>query len=138
MAKPATKSIAASSIKSLGGAAPTFELPVTIARRDGTNAVITLQAKGMRKSEWAALRDEHLKVLRETDKPMEVDFSFAALVGERAKEALSVVLKGAAGWDLDDDFTTENLAELEDVIPGSVQAMLVALDSALFHGRLGN
>jgi len=69
---------------------------------------------------------------------MDGDFSFAALVGERAKEALSVVLKGAAGWDLDDDFTTENLAELEDVIPGSVQAMLVALDSALFHGRLGN
>ena len=49
-----TKSIPAASLKLLAGAAPAFDMPVKISRADGSVFELTVQVKGMRKSEWAA------------------------------------------------------------------------------------
>ncbi len=133
------KSIPVASIKTLGGIAPEFSLPVSVPRLDGVTAELKLRGKGMRKSEWLALRDQHLQDLKGNDKPIsDLEFSFAKLIGERTQEAADLICKGVSGWDLEDEFTPANLVELEDVLPGSLPAILAAYDAAMFHGRLGN
>lgn len=140
MAKPEKlKSVPVASLKSLGGVAPEFPLSVTIPRLDGTLIEMNMRAKGMRKSEWIALRDKHLQGLRDSEKPLsEVEFSFATMVGERMKDAAELVCQGFMGWQFAEEFTPDNLLAMEDIVPGSVQAILSAYDAALFHGRLGN
>lgn len=133
------KSIPVASIKSLGGIAPEFALTVAVPRLDGTSVELKLRGKGMRKSEWLTLRDQHLQELKGNDQPVaDAEFSFARLIGERTQEASELVCKGLAGWDLEDAFTPASLIELEDVLPGAINAILSAYDGALFHGRLGN
>lgn len=133
------KSVPVASLKSLGGVAPEFNLPVTIPRLDGTSIEMKMRGKGMRKSEWIALRDTHLQGLRDNEKPLsEVEFSFATMVGERMRDAAELVCHACIGWQFDDAFTADNLLAMEDLVPGSVQAMLSAYDAALFHGKLGN
>ena len=132
-----TKSIPAASLKHLAGAAPAFDMPVKISRADGSVFELTVQVKGMRKSEWAAIRDEHLAMLREKGDKQEGEFSFAKM-GAGAKDAADLITKAATGWDLEDDLTVANIEEMEDIMPGSITAILGAIDAALFHGRAGN
>lgn len=132
------KSVPAFSLKTLGGASPTFDLPVSIARRDGDDVCITLKVKGLRKSAWAVHRDEYLAAVRAEGKAVDAEFSFATQVGVGVKELADLIVKAAAGWDLEDALTAENIVELEDLLPGAIQAMLTKIDIALFQGRLGN
>ena len=133
------KSVPAFSIKSLAGGAPVFDVPVTIPRRGGDAAKIVVHTKAFRKSEWADMRDEHLKTQRDGDKPQSAAvFSCAKLVASGSKDAAALICKAGTGWDLDDEFTVENILELEDLIPNSISATLSAIDQALFQGRLGN
>lgn len=132
-----TKSIPAASLKLLAGVAPLFDMPIKVARADGSTVALTLKVKGMRKSEWAAIRDENLAVLRAKGEQQEGEFSFAKM-GAGAKDAADLITKAATGWDLEDDLTVANIEEMEDIMPGSISAILGAIDAALFHGRSGN
>ena len=69
---------------------------------------------------------------------MDAEFSFAVQVGSGVKELADLIVKAAAGWDLEDALTADNIVELEDLVPGSIQAILTKIDIALFQGRLGN
>lgn len=132
------KSVPAFSLKTLGGAAPVFDLPVSIGRRDGDDVCITLKVKGLRKSAWAAHRDEYLAALRAEGKAVDGEFSFAVQAGTGVKALADLIAKAVAGWDLEDALTSENVAELEDLLPGAMPAILSKIDLALFQGRLGN
>lgn len=133
-----TKSIPAASLKHLAGAAPAFDMPVKISRADGSVFELTVQVKGMRKSEWAAIRDEHLAMLREKGDKQEGEFTFAKLVGEGTKDAADLITKAATGWGLEDEFTADNLVEAEDIMPSTISGILGSIDAALFKGRVGN
>lgn len=138
MTKNAQKTIALTSLKSLGGAVPEFNMTVKVSRPDGTYTEVTLKLKALRKSEWAKLRDEHITAILEAGKSVEGEFTFSQQVGIGAKEAAELVYKVATGWDLDDEFTPGNLMELEDLLPSALPTMLTNIDSALFQGRVGN
>lgn len=138
MTKP-QKSVPVASIKSLAGATPEFDVPVTIQRREGDPAKIVIRLKALRKSEWATMRDDRLKAERETEKTKSgEEFSFADLMASGSKGAAELVCRAGVSWDLEDDFTADNLMELEDLIPNSIGTILNAIDQALFQGRLGN
>jgi len=138
MTKNAQKTVALTSLKSLGGAVPEFNMTVKVSRPDGTFTEVTLKLKALRKSEWAKLRDEHIASVREAGKAADGEFTFAHQVGIGGQEAAELVCKVATGWDLDDDFTPDNLVELEDIMPSTLGAMLSNIDAALFQGRVGN
>ncbi len=139
MSKPEKqKSIPAMSIKSLGGIAPEFDLTVNVPRVDGSTVELKLRARGMKKSEWAALRDEQLQAMRDKDQPDDDAFSFAALVNERSQDAAGLIAQALCGWQLEDALTVDNLLAVEDALPGALRVMLESIDTALFHGRLGN
>lgn len=139
MNKPASKkSIPVASIKSLGGAAPNFDMPIKAHRADSSVVELVIKVKGMRKSEWASIRDEHIAMLREKGDEQGGDFTFAKLATAGSKEAAELITKAATGWDLEDEFTAENLVEIEDLVPGSISTILGGIDAALFNGRVGN
>jgi hypothetical protein len=132
------KSVPVASIKSLAGATPEFNVPVTVQRREGDPAKIVIRAKALRKSEWATLRDERLKAEQAEKAKGSTEFSFSDLMASGSKGAAELICKAATSWDLEDDFTVENLMELEDLVPNAVGSILGAIDQALFQGRLGN
>lgn len=148
MKKTDQKSIPAVSIKSLGGAAPEFDMPVQIARRDGTVVTLNWKLLGLRKSKWAELRDDYLNAVRVKDKtvsessdgeqPAAEEFSFAKFVSSGTREAAELICKVAKGWDLEEAMTAENIVELEDILPSTISTTLSKIDAALFQGRLGN
>ncbi|SFB74106.1 Phage tail assembly chaperone [Polaromonas sp. OV174] len=134
------KSVPVTSLKTLAGTVPSFDLPVNIKRLDGTETAVTFNAKAMRKTEWADLRDAHMKPINESEKDGEqpAKFSFSAVVGEDMRKGAELISKCASGWDLADEFNPENLIELEDSFGGTLGSFLSAYDAAIFHGRLGN
>lgn len=149
------KSIPASSLKTLGDQVPTFELPVAFKRLDGSEFSITFHAKGMRKTEWAAVKDafrkniadvEAAKTGAEGDAPATeaeapapaAEFSLAKVVGEGLARSADLVTEFATGWELTDPFGVETLADLEDRFGGSLNRIVEAYDAATFQGRLGN
>lgn len=140
MTKQAQKSVRLTSIKSAGERAPTFDLPVKIPRTDGSVFAITIQAKALRRSDWAAARDAAKPEVPEAEAEKEIvkETFFTDLTNRVVADGIAPILKGADGWDLEDKFSAESLQELEDVLPGALQTILSALDAALIGGRLGN
>jgi hypothetical protein len=51
------KSVPVARLVKLGTQAPTFDLPVSVFKLDGSRAELVLHCKAMRKTEWAAVRD---------------------------------------------------------------------------------
>lgn len=138
MTKKEIKSIPAASLKLLGGSLPQFPVCAKVSRADGTVAEINVTIEGMRKSAWAKLRDEHMTVAREKSKDADGEFTFARMVDAGAQDAAELIAKIAKGWDLEEEFTVDNLVELEDILPGSLTAILAGIDGGLFQGRSGN
>lgn len=141
MSKPVKqKSIPVTSLKTLGGATPTFPLPVPVKLKNGSEAVVSFTAKALRKTEWAALRDAHSaagQVTQELDAEFK-PFSFVASVGADMRKGAELVSQCAEGWDLEDAFTVASLVDLEDRFGGTLGNFLAAYDAAIFQGRLGN
>lgn len=50
----------------------------------------------------------------------------------------ALILNFATGWDLEDDFTADSLADMEDQFSGFLGAALNAYDRAIYQGRVGN
>ena len=138
------KSVPVASIKSLAGEAATFPLTVKIKHLNGNETEFTLTAKAMRKSEWAALRDEQINIARSvaesvTDAASEpAKFSWASAVGDDMRKFADLITKCATGWDFEEAFNQDSLIELEDMFGGTLANVLQSYDAAIFHGRLGN
>ena len=135
------KTVALTSLKSLGGIATVFDLPVKIDRIDGTKAEIIFNVSGMKRTDWAALRDAQIEsmVAAATEAAdSEEKFSLVDRVTREVKNAVQIISQAATGWSLEEEFNAENLEAMEDLIPGALQSSLAAIDLALFQGRLGN
>lgn len=137
------KTVQVTSLKSIGVGAPEFHLPVSIKKLNGDEVTIGFTAKALRKTEWAAMRDELFKDVKVQDvdsdesEPVKNPSFSDAVQGGMSKSA-DLVMKFAIGWDLEDQFTNLSLVEMEDQLGGSLAKTLEAYDAAIFHGRLGN
>ncbi|MDA8521978.1 phage tail assembly chaperone [Acidovorax sp. NCPPB 4044] len=61
------KTVSVTNLKSLGeGQAPTFKLPIVLTKLDGKKVRLTFTCKALRKTEWAALRDERQRAVFES------------------------------------------------------------------------
>lgn len=169
-----TKTVPVTKLKRLGSQAPTFTLPVDIAKLNGRNHRVVFQCKALRKSEWAKLRDDHQRatmeavlggepaatevpgdapddgvdgeaqVQQESQSPLAdaldniLKRGHEANVREGLERDAAVVMAFATGWDLEDDFNADNLQAMEDEFGGSLGAVLMAYNVAIYQGRLGN
>lgn len=134
------------SLETMGDKSPSFSLPVTIKRLDGSEFVLTFQAQGMRKTEWAGIKDTFRKAIADEEAAKArgeegvpaPEFSLAKVVGDGAARSAELVMKFATGWELTDAFSVATLADLEDRFGGSLNLVMEAYDQATFQGRLGN
>lgn len=141
MSKPdKKKTVQVTSLKTLGNKDPEFHLPVVVKQLSGQEVTIGFTVKAMRKTEWAALRDDGLPEQDSDANENELiaKVSFQNIINGSMDKACALVMKFATGWDLEDQLTHQSLFELEDQLGGSLGKTLEAYDAAIFQGRLGN
>lgn len=96
-------------------AAPTFQAPVEIQLHGGGKAVIAFTFRHRRRSE--------------------IDGFVKGLEG---KAPAAVVEEMASGWDLEDEFTSTNIAELLDNFGGAYDAISTRYFREIAQAPLGN
>ena len=155
MTKPdKQKAIPAATISLLGSQPAEFDLPVSLQKLDGEVLEFSMRAKSMKKSEWAAIRDERQRAILQAAKPPEDDDTETSVIDKalamletRGQVAASkanavrdaeVIMKFAVSWPAEQKLCAETLAELEDELAGSLEGIILEYDSAIFRGRLGN
>ncbi|RYF07346.1 MAG: hypothetical protein EOO31_06800 [Comamonadaceae bacterium] len=154
------KTVPVTVLKTLGGQAPSFDLPVSIKKLDGTKVELKIKAKALRKTEWAKCRDERqravfeglqaanktIQAAAEGETPTYLETAIANLETHGAEASVregialdaQMVLKFADGWSLDEPLTAEGLELLEDSFGGSLNEIIGSYDRAIYQGRLGN
>lgn len=142
MSKTKEKTVALTSLKLLGGAIPEFDMPVKVPRVDGSHVELTFKVKGLRRTEWAQARDAYIEALHaknvESTEQATEKFSFVSHVTKDIRDAAVLAAKAVVSWDLEDEFSTDNLLAMEDLMPGALSILLQGIDTALFNGRVGN
>lgn len=121
-----------------------FNLPVTINLLEGGTATINLKAKTRSRTEFSALQDEVAEAARGRVEAAKADTEgdktpkWSDLVGRSIDADAGFIVKLADGWDLDDDFTKENVMQLIDTFGGAAQKIVDGYQAAIVEGRLGN
>ena len=140
----------------LGKRPETFTATVTGPMADGTTGAIDVTYRYRTRTEWGALLDQHAKDRAERDQAALHQY-LAAVEKARAeggevpgapaagkRQELEVeadarlVLDLAAGWDLPDPFTFDNIKQLADESPGIITAIIATFRTKVNEGRLGN
>ncbi len=121
-----------------------FNLAITIGLLDGSTAVINLKAKTRSRTEFSALQDEVVESARNRAEAAKADaqgdkgIKWSELVGRSIESDAAFILKLADGWDLEDDFTKDNVMRLIDDFGGAAQKIVDGYQAAVMEGRLGN
>lgn len=121
----------------LGTRPKNFKAKVTFPLLDGTEGVIEMSFRYRTRTEFGALIDALMEDAGAGDQP-EAKLSLAeALVKTRDTNA-DYILKVADGWNLEEKFSVENVAQLCDEFPAAAMAIMNTYRAAITEGRLGN
>lgn len=121
-----------------------FTLPVTINLLEGGTATINFKAKARSRTELSLLQDQVAEAARTRADELKADAQadkapkWSELVGRSIESDSGFIMKLADGWDLDDDFTQENVMKLIDNFGGAAQKIVDGYQAAIIEGRLGN
>jgi hypothetical protein len=146
----ATKSKSLTLLKSLDGQAVSFPIELALKRLDGSTVKVTITCEAHGKRAWSKIKQRHIDALlarakAHQEQQDQADDDSPANV-RRLEEAIeeAIVLESrlvqefATGWSLSDDFTLENLQELEDRFGNALDQLIKAYDKAVYQGQLGN
>lgn len=123
----------------LGNRPKSFKRIVKVPMLDGSEGTIEMQYKYRTRSEFGAFIDSITEAAGLKQKPDDdAKFSLEVLM-EKTKESNSdYIFKVADGWNLDEEFTLPNVAQLCDELPGAAAAIMETYRVAITEGRLGN
>ncbi|WP_225784256.1 phage tail assembly chaperone [Xenophilus sp. Marseille-Q4582] len=120
----------------------TFNLRVTVQQLDGQDGTVNLKARNRTRTELAKLKDEYLAEVQATidaaGNADEQKVTWAELVGRGVESDAGFVMRIAEGWDLDDEFSKENVIRLIDGFGGAGKKIISGYEAAIHDGRLGN
>lgn len=131
----------------LGNTPKTFKRTIDIINVHGATNQLEIIYKYRTRQQFADLIDEQIdKAEREAEKAKDdlqngiepAKKSVAEILAEQDKAGAEAVLKIAEGWDLDDEFTVENLIRLEDENPGSLFSITNVYRAAVSEARTKN
>jgi hypothetical protein len=154
-------------IKSLVGAPPEFHLPIALKDLDGSDAEVIFKCQGRTLRDWHPLAikritDDANAMLEveeardgleaKSDEPAagapkrKTKAKRFEVTGEELQQSIDkglvqtteIIREVATGWDLDDEFTDANLAQLCSRFPGVHQKLWQAYDARIRGDRLGN
>jgi hypothetical protein len=142
----------------LGNTPKTFKRTIEIVNIDGTVNTLDITYKYRTRRQFAELVDGQIAAAKATadaeaaaakaagendgddsaPKAAEPQKTVAELVSEQFATDASAVLEIAEGWDLDDKFNADTLAQLEDENPGALFAITQAYRAAVVDVRVKN
>jgi hypothetical protein len=121
----------------LGQRPQNFKRVVKFKMVDGTDASIEVSFKYRTRKEFGAFIDE-ISAAAKVERPAGDDFSVADLWEKIGSGNADYILQAVDGWNLDEEFTRENVQQLADEIPAAVIAIIDSYREAITQGRLGN
>jgi hypothetical protein len=125
----------------LGMRPKNFKRTVKFPMVDGTEGVIEVVFKYRTRTEFGKFIDDMMNAANEqadgqTAEDQRVSLGRAL---EKTKEAnADYILQIAEGWNLEESFDRDNLAQLCDEIPGAAMAIMDVYRAAIVEGRMGN
>lgn len=122
----------------LGKRPKNFKKVVTFPMLDGTTGRIEVTYKYRTRSEFGLFIDELLEKAGDK-KPVEGEkFSMLELMEKTAGSNADYIMDVVEAWDVDAEFTHDNVQQLSDEIPAAVAAVMETYRTAVTEGRLGN
>ena len=123
----------------LGSRPKSFKRIVKVPMLDGSEGSIEVVYKYRTRSEFGVLIDAIREASGLKSKPDDdAKFSLADLMEKTKESNADYIFKVAEGWNLDEEFTLANVAQLCDELPGAASAIMETYRIAVTEGRLGN
>jgi hypothetical protein len=119
----------------------TFKSKVVVSLPGEEEGVIEVVYKYRTRKEYGDFMDSVLEGQKSKASLMtddQVMLSIASILQQKSGENADMILQIAEGWDLEYEFTYENVAQLCDELPGVAMAVVLAYREACIEGRLGN
>lgn len=120
----------------LGNRPKSFKKSVSFPMLDGTTGVIEVSYKYRTRTEFGQFIDALMEAAGKT--PSSDKFSMADLMEKTAGANADYIMQVVDGWDVDAEFTRENVQQLSDEVPAAVTAIMDGYRAAVTEGRLGN
>lgn len=125
----------------LGKRPETFKKKLSVLLPTGETGDITVEYKYRTREEFAELIDDIFKrasVTPASQSDDDVRFSLSEALSKGNESNADYILQVAKGWDLDVEFTRDNVLQLCNELPGVAVAVIDTYKQACVEGRLGN
>ena len=123
----------------LGNRPKSFKRIVKVPMLDGSEGSIEVTFKYRTRSEFGAFIDSITEAAGIKSKADDdAKFSLADLMEKTKESNADYLFKVIEGWNLDEEFTLPNVAQLCDELPGAASAIMETYRLAVTEGRLGN
>jgi hypothetical protein len=121
----------------LGNRPKNFKAKVTFPLLDGSDGLIEMSFRYRTRTEFGELIDTLMSDAGAAEQP-EGQMSLAEALGKTRDTNAEYILKVADGWNLEEKFNLENVAQLCDEFPAAAMAIMNTYRAAITEGRLGN
>lgn len=125
----------------LGARPKNFPLSVTITLPEGGEGSIRMSFIYRTRTEFGKFVDELLEkadVKPKGSTDDDVKFSLEEALEKTRDQNADYILKIADGWNLDEEFSRENIARLCDELPAAAIEIINRYRAAITEGKLGN
>lgn len=123
----------------LGNRPKSFKKTVTVDLLDGTKGSLELVYKYKTRTEFGAFLDQMFSDAG-VKPPADADAKvLIAEIMEKTRDTnADYIIAVCEGWNLDEEFSRESVAQLCDELPGVANAIMETYRTAITEGRLGN
>ena len=124
----------------LGAHPKSFVAPVKVTLLDGTEGVVNMKFRYRTRTEFGAFLDEInaengvMPSVENEDPASVMQRAYATGVDRHAGQ----IMRAAEGWDLDEEFSLDNVKACCDEFSGVALAIMESYRRAITEGRLGN
>jgi len=122
----------------LGAQPKTFKKTITFPMLDGTTGSVEIIYIYRTRTEFGAFIDANMQAAGDKAVVTGEKFSMEAMMSNTTETNADYVLKVAEGWDVDAEFTHENIQQLSNEVPAACIAIMEGYRAAIVEGRLGN
>lgn len=124
----------------LGQTPKNFKRKVSFKLADGSDASIEITYKYRTRSEYGEFIDSMVKAAGNASKEVAVDENkvWGDLMAKIADSKAEHIVQIAEGWNLDEEFTINNIRQLADEFPEAAESIIENYRFAVTAARLGN
>lgn len=125
----------------LGARPRTFKHKVRVQLPEGGEGVVEMVYLYRTRTEFGEFVDElfaNAKVSLASQGEDDVTISLAEALAKTRDTNADYIMAISEGWDLESEFTRDNVAQLCDELPGVALAIINNYRTAISEGRLGN